>query len=281
MKKYCFILWILICTSLLLSKSTEFTLNFEYENFTQKYYSIERQENYESGMWKSYKIFQNEYINKYQMFFVKASILAPLNKYLYTGFEIGTGIPIKSSINRLEVPALTSNLDGIITIPIDNFIEENYEQRFINEVTVYLIPILYKLELKIPLWEKTNFRLGLGIGSKLIIENIKDSIIYSYIEDFYLFKKGDENNQIKNKTSMYFVPYGEGLISLNFLISSRVSIGLNAKIGYLFPSDFTNEDTDYQQTEWWPAEEKLIKMKSGYIFEGINIIFGIGLKILL
>lgn len=232
---------------------SEFTVNFEYELFPQKLFLTERQEKYEEGMWLSYRTFQSEELISHQVFSVKVSFFIPLiDEYVYNGFEIGVGTPYKNYIKNYDIPALTSDLTETVSLPFPYFLEEHYNQKINKEIKTYLIPILYRIELRIPLGEKIKFKTGLGIGPKFIIENIKDTTINTYIEDFYLYKKGEESSSVVKEINCYLVPYGEGLIGLNFLISSRISLGINAKLGYLVSSDFTNEETDFQQTEWWP-----------------------------
>lgn len=280
-----FLLVVLLCANFLFSSEhrkvdSEFSINFTYETFPHKLFSLERHEKYEEGVWLSYKTFQNEEQINHQIFSVKASFFAPiLGEYLYNGIEIGVGVPIKSYIKKYDIPALTSDLAGTVSLPFEAFLEQYYNQQFNKEIEMYLIPVLYKIELRLPLGKKVKFRIGLGIGPKFIFENIKNTTINTYIEDFYLYEKGEETNLIIKETNFYLVPYGEGVIGISFLISSRISLVMNARLGCLLSSDFTNEETEFQQTEWWPKEEERIKLKSGNLFEGINLTFGIGLKI--
>ncbi len=280
-----FLLGVLLCANFLFSSEqrkvdSEFSINFAYETFPHKLFSLERHEKYEEGAWLSYKTFQNEEQINHQIFSVKASFFTPIiGKYLYNGIEIGVGVTTKNYIKNYDVPSITSDLTGTASLPFEYFLEQHYNQQINKEIEIYLISVLYKIELRFPLGKKVKFITGLGVGPKIIIENIKNTIINTYIEDFYLYKKGQETNLISKKINFYLVPYVEGLIGLNFLTSSRISFGINARLGYLLSSDFTNEETDFQQTEWWPAEEKLIKLRSGSLYKGINLAFGIELKI--
>jgi hypothetical protein len=285
MKKLVFFLGALLCPNFLFSNmqkdiNSEFTINFEYGTFPQKLFSLERHEKYEEGVWLSYRIFQKEEVINHQIFSIKISLLTPIiSKYLYNGIEIGFGIPTKVYTEKYVVPALTSDLAGAISLPFSFSIEQRYSQEIKNEIEIYLLPILYKIELRFPLGEKTKFSAGVGMGPKFIIENNKNLTINTYIEDFYLYKKGEATTSINKKSNFYLVPYIESLIGLNFLVSSRIYFGINAKLGYIISSDYANEETDFQQIEWWPEEKELIKLKSGNLFEGINFTFGIELKI--
>ena len=258
---------------------SEFSISFEYESFTQKLFFLEKQEKYKEGMWISYRTFQNEDLINHQIFSVKASLFTPIiGEYLYSGIEIGVGVPTKSWVKRYDVPALTYDLTGTVSSPFEGFIEENYSQKFNKEIDIYLIPVLFKSKLILPLGKQVKLSTGIGIGPKFIIENIKNTIINTYTKDYFLYNKDEETSSTTKESKFYLIPYCEGLIGLNFLISPRISIGLNAKIGYIFPSDFANDETDFQQTEWWPEEEKLIKFRSGNLYEGINLSFGVEIK---
>jgi len=259
---------------------SEFSISFEYEKFPQKYYSIDKQEKYEKGVWISYKTNQNEELRSYYIFSTKVTFLTPiLSDILFTGIEIGFGFPINNYKKTSNIPNLTYDLDGMFSLPSFSSIEEHYTQRIATETKIYLIPLLLKLELRIPLINKLKMKTAFCLGSKLIYESTKTTIENSYQQDFYLYNKGDVTNTINFNNVFYIVPYGEGSFGLVFLMSPNISLGLNAKLGYLFNANFAKEETDLHQIDFWPADEKSSKLRSGNLYEGINIAIGFEIKI--
>jgi len=136
-----------------------------------------------------------------------------------------------------------------------------------------------KLELRIPLSNKFKLNTGLCLGPKLVYESIKTSINNIYTQNAYPYKKGDITNNINVDNFFYVLPYSEGYVGLNLLLSPGIYLSLNAKIGYIFPSNFVKEETKYSQIDFWPEEDKLTTFKSGDLYRGINLAMGIEVNI--
>ena len=284
MKKITLGLVILFCSNILLSAvekniKSEFTVSFGYERLPQEIYSIETHEKYEAGIWQSYKIFQNEKAFNHRILSVRTSFCIPvIGDFLFTGIEIGYGFPTSTYSKTYNIPVLSSDLGGTVILPQEYYLEESYNQKVTKDIKISLIPVLYKIELRLPLMKKIDLRAGLGIGPQFIIKNIKDTVTNSYIKDFYIYKTGDEVQYCNEDNKIYVAPYGEGQLGLNYLISSRISIGFAAKLSCLNFTDLMKEETDYQQVEWWPAAEELTQTKEGREFKGINLSFKIEIK---
>lgn len=284
MKKITLGLVILFCFNILLSAveknvTSEFTISFGYERLPQKIYSIETHEKYEAGIWQSYKIFQNEEAVNHRVFSIRASFCIPvIGDFLFTGIEIGFGFPSSTYSKIYDIPVFSSNLGGTVILPHEYFLEESYSQQVTKNIKISLIPILYKIEFRLPLMKKIDLRAGLGIGPLFVKKSIKDTVTNSYIKDFYLYKAGEEAQYSNEDNKLYVAPYGEGKIGLNYLISSRISIGIAAKLSCLNFTDFMNEETDYRQIEWWPAAEELTQTSEGSVHKGINLSFKIEIK---
>jgi len=120
----------------------ELSISFEYENFPQKYYLIENQEKYISGVWASYRNNQKEDLITHNIISTKISLLTPIvSNRLFGGIEIGFGFPIKNYIKSYDIPSLSYDLDGLFSFPLSSSIDENYSQRISIENKTYLIPM--------------------------------------------------------------------------------------------------------------------------------------------
>ncbi len=285
MKKIILGLFILFCFGLLIpaneiNAQSEFTVSFGHEMLPERIYSLETHEKYEGGVWQSYKIFQNKESIKHPVFSIRASFCFPvIGDFLYTGIEIGYGFPINTYNKTYNIPALASDFGGTVILPQEYNLEESYSQQVKKDIKISLIPILFKIEMRLPFMKKVELRAGLGIGPQFIKKNIKDTVLNSYIKDFYLYKAGQETQYCNKNNKLYVAPYGEGQIGLNYIVSSRISIGVSARLSCLNFIDFMKTETDYSQVDWWPAEKELIQTSVGSLHKGTNLNFKIELKL--
>jgi len=276
------IFWISSITNLFPVSDLEFLVKGEYSQFPSIFFNIDRYEKYNNGVWESYKYVQNEDNRKTNIFQISASLLFPVvDNWVYHGIEIGLGKSLKKNIKEYYIPALNSDLTMEIINPTSFFINMDYEQYISQETDIVFVTLSYKLKFRVRFSNKLNFNLAFGIGGDFIHNNIFENEQKLFVRDTYIYKEGDIVKKSLNRTNLYFLPFGHGDFSFDFKIGQKIYLGIFARGYYFFSSDFTSKETDLFQIGWWPDDEIISTLKSGYDYGGYSWSLGIQIKIAL
>jgi hypothetical protein len=115
-----------------------------------------------------------------------------------------------------------------------------------------------------------DFNFGTGIGAYLIYSTSTITQINAYVEDYYSWKKGDIRKNVWSSHFTAATAGGEGSIGFVYRLTPSLSLGITGRLILISKIENIAEYTDYYETEWDPAEPKLMTIKEGEEYGGMG-----------
>lgn len=248
-----------------------FSVKLGYEIASVQQYFIDAIQTYENGVWKSYKIKQQQTLIQNQNVLLNMAYLHPLSARFFLGVELGMGYNTNPTRRTYTIPVYSQTMTGEIASPSESFtfLDENSRREISIKTETYFLFPKFVFQSIWPLTGPLAMSVEFGVGPRVIINQKFRTDIRIYEKSKSPYEIGDEISQKTTATEFVFIPECSGGIGIEYGLGKN-SIGIQLSVSYSADNFLGSETTDLFQMDEWPQKVKLASLKEGYEYRGLR-----------